>query len=394
MAVLGAGACFAPELQDGEIACGTAGCPEGMSCAADGFCYFDPPGEGSSRRVAIAIANRGAPNRLYAYCHNELELVWSDSETRNTRGVAAGDADGDGVPEVAFVAEEDGVLLHQFREGGFPQTASYPLPEIARDLAWGDVNGEYGIDLAIASSNGPVRVLSYHDGQLDALAESADSYDAYAVDADDCDGDGNADVAVGAVGASVVLYEHDDWHGGGPNNQQNPFRPEWSAELGDTTITVDMDDADGDGDRDIAAGNSWQPVRLYMNRGDYFELTWSSPDDVPAESAAWGDIDADGDPDLAVGTGVEAQLRVYRNDGGVLEQIWTAEAYEPTQSIAWADVDDDDDLDLFVGNEGVASRLYLNDGGTLTPSWIGDTNDPTKDVAWVIWDGGPDPCNL
>jgi hypothetical protein len=43
LAALAMTACFDPEIQDGVVACGNAGCPDGMTCAADGFCYGDPP---------------------------------------------------------------------------------------------------------------------------------------------------------------------------------------------------------------------------------------------------------------------------------------------------------------------------------------------------------------
>lgn len=36
-------ACFSPDLPDGAIACGEAGCPIGMLCHTDGLCYRDPP---------------------------------------------------------------------------------------------------------------------------------------------------------------------------------------------------------------------------------------------------------------------------------------------------------------------------------------------------------------
>lgn len=40
-AVVGAG-CFGVEFDDGVIACGSAGCPDGLTCAVDGYCYRDP----------------------------------------------------------------------------------------------------------------------------------------------------------------------------------------------------------------------------------------------------------------------------------------------------------------------------------------------------------------
>ena len=55
-----------------------------------------------------------------------------------------GDADDGGVPEFAFVSEEEGVHVHGFEGSDFRVESERWLPDIARDLAWGDVDGERG----------------------------------------------------------------------------------------------------------------------------------------------------------------------------------------------------------------------------------------------------------
>ncbi|MCA9677948.1 MAG: VCBS repeat-containing protein [Myxococcales bacterium] len=376
-----AAGCFAPQLNDGEIACGTAGCPDGMSCGGDGYCYTDPAP--SERHVAVVVANDGAPDRVYAYCGNTLREVWSSPDARATRAVAVGDADGDRIPEVAFSTEEDGIGLFRFDGPALTQVASVWLPDIARDLAWGNVDDDGRPDLVSVGDQAPVRIMSYgrHD-DFSIWWESDDRHDAFAIATADADGDGEDDLAVGSRDCSAIVY----------TTRGHGIQQDWSTDRAEDAITVAWADADGDGDPDLAVGASWRRLRLYANRGEWYEEIWSSPDDLAAESAAWADVDGDGDPDLALGTGSEQDLRLFRNDDGQLTQVWSSGQLEATQAIAWADIDGDGDADLVVGNDGSPSRLYRNVGGTLELAWSSSHADPTRDIAVATWGGGPDLC--
>src|SRR5262245_11685914 len=83
-------ACFSPDLKDGVIPCGEAGCPDGMECAADGYCYRDPPdgvevdAGGGDASFALAVGNRSGANRVYASCAGEMTEVWSAPQERAT----------------------------------------------------------------------------------------------------------------------------------------------------------------------------------------------------------------------------------------------------------------------------------------------------------------------
>lgn len=379
-------ACFAPELPDGVIACGEAGCPSGMSCALDGFCYSDDPGGGGDgTHIALAVANNGAPNRLYAYCDDTLQLVWSDDQVRTSRAVAWGDFDGDGILELAAGDEQDGVLLHRFTAGTFGVDQNTWMDAPTRDLAWGDVDEDGEDDLAVVADGARVQLLEQNrDGELETWWSSEQYVSAFAVAASDMNGDGRTDFAVGAQGAGVIVYES---HGDG-------MHPEWAAELAETTEGVAWADADGDGDPDLVVANQGQPLRVYANRGQWFEEIWASSEILMAESVAWGDVDGDGDPDLAVGTEEGSPELVFRNDGDSYPLIWESQSRHDAEAVAWIDLDRDGDMDLAVGNDGHGVDLYLNEDGELSPSWSSGQNDPVWDVEWATWSGGPDPCRL
>lgn len=58
-AVLSLTACFNARPADGVIACGEAGCPPGMQCAADGFCWSSPPGASDASTDAAEAIDGG-----------------------------------------------------------------------------------------------------------------------------------------------------------------------------------------------------------------------------------------------------------------------------------------------------------------------------------------------
>lgn len=373
-------ACFSPEIPDGEIACGTGGCPEGMSCAADGLCYADPPGGGDAApRVALAAAVLGGHDRVYAMCGGELREVWRDAEVRESRAVAWGDGDADGVLDLAF-GDYDNVRVYRSDDGAFEQVLHLDLGVLVRDVAWADIDDDGDDELAVAAENAPLRVYRYdrHDRALWERWSSDAPINAFALDAAPADGQGREDLAVGVRGGAPIVYAS---HGQGLHH-------EWSGDLAEDAESVAWADVDGDGDADLAVGNEGQPVRIYANRGEWFELVWSSPEPRSAE-VSWGDVDGDGDPDLAVGTGPGEPVLLYRNDpDGTYTLAWSSDELDDTEATAWADFDGDGDLDLAVANDRQPIRVYRNDGGALSLAWSSPGGDAVWDVGWGWWDGG------
>ena len=270
--------------------------------------------------------------------------------------VAMGDVDGDGRAEIAVSATREDASggasqgrAHVFSgaTGELLDTFDNPNPEIyaqfGNSAAFGDYNGDGTADRALGDPFGDVdglvagEVLVLSSGRTDILTAPVPQADAefgYSVAMADIDGDGEAEVVVGARledvdgnvnqgrvyvfsgGTGELLYTLDT-----PN-------PEPDAWFG---AAVAMGDMDGDGWADIAVAARLEDVgdnetqgRVYVFSGATGELilTIDSPN-PQAENGefgfglAMGDVDGDGRAEVVVGApsedvgDVTAQGRVY-----------------------------------------------------------------------------------
>jgi hypothetical protein len=366
--------CFAPDLRDGVIACGQAGCPPGMSCAVDNLCYSSPP----PTRIVLATASNGLQNRVYAYCDGTMREVWRDGGIRTSVAVAWGDADGDHVPELAIASDELGIQLYRMGDQGPQSMGGWMGVAPSRDLAWGDVDGDGQVDLLTASGDAMHILRWYDDHGLDSWWES-NQHDCTSVALDDLDGDGAQEIALGTRLESVIVFEHDN----------NGFHRRWSDDSGCDATAIAWQ---GDSDDDVAVAKP-SPVQILHGYtgggggrgggGTEGGANAGSPTTIDATALAWGDA---GGKTLAVGTD-GGGLHLYRPDGnGGLSEQWSSDESDPTRSLAWGD------LGLAVGNDGGLDRVYRVGDGELTLDWSASEDHQTVDVAWGRWEGGPDPC--
>jgi hypothetical protein len=375
--------CFAPAFQDGEVECGTAGCPPGMACGPDGYCHVDPWADGSGDELVLAVGHDQGV-RIYAYCEGELREVWSLS-TGPVHQVAWGDIDGDDIPELAVANLDGAALLLTRTPDGFADRWRSASLTPSRAVALADFDGDGLDDLVVGHDGGPLSLYRAASGGLSLTWSSTPASAHREIAIGDFDQDGDPDLAVAVKHGPDKVYRND-------GGALSLF---WTTSGTEDTATVAWGDVDGDGRVELAIGGDETPVRMYGFDGTAFASVWESPMDRDDPTAlAFGDYDGDGDIDLATGNSDDPD-RIYRNDGGVLTLVWSSQESNNsgggqgnrahTRTVSWVDVDRDGDLDLFVGRNGDEDELLRNDDGDFVEVWRAHGDLFTHTASWLPW---------
>ena len=301
-----------------------------------------------------------------------------------------------------------------------PSLATQPLFSSAasdqtEDVAWGDMDGDGDLDLAVANLDDPNRVYRNDDGAFVlAWTSGVLSQESRDVAWIDLDQDGLLDVVFANTQSADDGYLN-RWD----TNPNSPFpaAPDWQTTAADSSTGLAVGDVDGDGTPDLAVSFSdtgSRGARVYLNTGAGLETTatWTSSDPGPAHGLCLGDWDGDTDLDLAVVTNVDGNgaglEHVFANAGTGAANgdtgLASTAAWTSTSSLrrdlrdcAWVDWDGDGDLDLAaVASEYLGASpngVYENLGGTLSADFVWDSgdNDESSHVAIADWDGDGDP---
>lgn len=237
----------------------------------------------------------------------------------------------------------------------------------ARAAAWGDIDLDGDLDLALAA---PPRILSNREGSFTWSWELNLAYSNRAIALGDVNGDGYLDMVSGNLEQRNTLYLNE--HG------RLNSTPVWSSALEFGTTSVALGDVDNDGDPDLVCGNSNDSNTLYLSIGDPTCFThgpeWRSEATDLTQDVALGDMNGDGRLDLVCAnlhTPNTMHLNLGPGDWFAEPASWTASTEEWTYAVALGDVDGDGRLDLVCGNRNHAVTLYLNgpDGLPPSPSW-------------------------
>ncbi len=337
-----------------------------------------------------------------------------------SRGVTWGDANGDGLPDLAVantIGQPDFLYINDGK-GGFVQQHEIPFTlnnGWTEGIRWIDFDNDGDLDIFIAS--GKPNYLYQNDGEgnlapFDAGALTRAEFDMTEGCWADYDSDGFLDVFLATRDQTDdVLFRN--LEGLGFERVSGPFDGNGGNARG-----CAWGDADGDGDLDIYVANTYELDEegnfqksknfLYLNNGDgiFREVT----DHILVNSreqsygATWIDFDYDGDQDLFVNAiGRTDPNKLYENRGNMAFVSRTDlpisyDSYGPSKGVAWGDFDLDGDLDLFVANGTLTADnrnfLYLNTGeGTfekIRPEPIVQDNFTSAGAAWADYDNDGD----
>ena len=340
-------------------------------------------------------------------------------------GVAVGDYDNDGHPDVYLTAFGPNALYHNNGDGTFTdvtRTAGVDEPRWSTSATFFDDDGDGDQDLFVAnyldftvagnklcfdavgardfcspSRYRPVPGRLFRNdggGRFTDATEASGIAKAFGpglgVVAADLDGDGRLDLYVANDGAANLLWLN---RGNGTFEEQGLLSgTAYNAEgLPQGSMGVAAGDVDADGDEDIYVTNlPREGSTLYLNQGHARFQDMTDAWGLRAPSfpftgfgAGWLDYDNDGRLDLFAVNGavniVEAQRgqpypfhqpkQLFHNDGGPPLRRVPSEAAgaevglaEVSRAAAFGDVNNDGGIDVLVTNNNGPARLLLNQG--------------------------------
>jgi len=286
--------------------------------------------------TALLIDADGDGDDEYMFSRDTQHLYWNDQGTLVhanrallpyrggvTLSVAAGDLDGDGLPELVTGSWNFSIL------GG--RTSLY----------WNDGTGH----MAEAATN-PTWPTGFYTS----------------VDLGDIDGDGDLDLVFARETATDLLYRNDG------NRVFTDVSTTALPTISDDTHVARFFDADGDGDLDLLCGNTGAS-RLFSNDGlgNFTEAVGALPTTGGTRDVAIGDVDLDGDLDIVAGIRTSSnQLWLNQNGTFQVAAAQMSNIIQATKAVELADLDGDGDLDLMIGNDHSVSDprswMIFNDG--------------------------------
>jgi hypothetical protein len=342
----------------------------GSTIQGQSIITYDLNGDGHMD-IALVNINRGGPAGVMAVLYGKGDGTFKpavDYEMFFPFGIAEGDLNGDGIPDLVVPGGEGtDPLIFAFLGTSNGKLQAAPDYKVAvstpKAFVPGDFNGDGNIDLAVtgSASNNVTILIGNGKGGF----TQGDTYDTgnipMGVVTGDFNGDGKLDLAVvnnGLDNVSILL-----------GNGDGTFESAVSFGAGQSPVDAVSGDFNGDGKLDLAVTNSaGNNVSILLGKGDgTFGAPTNFATGMEPESIAVGDLNGDGILDLAVSNavnGADSISVLFGNGDGTFQPAVTlSTGGTESAGILIADLNGDGNPDIVVANFGSANvSVFLGNG--------------------------------
>lgn len=333
--------------------------------------------------------------------------VSSETPMSYAIGASFADVDGNGFPDLVLGGVRGfGLRLYlnegsRFRRAG-PEWGLDNDPQDQYSVAFGDIDGDARLDMAVGHWNGARPAPGSLGGHLwrnaggrfedisgpAGIAEAFTGEDfSFTPNFADVTGDGRPDLLIAADFNTSQIF-----HNAGDGRFINATTPIISDKNG---MGAAIGDVNGDGHLDwfvtaiwsslheVDPGSDFSGNRLYLNDGEGFMRDGTELAGVRRGGWGWGscaaDFDNSGDVDLFHVNGFLSQVdqpsRLFLNDGAArfVERAETRGIADDGQGrgVVCFDFDRDGDIDVFIQNNAQSGRVYRNSAGDNGNHWLG-----------------------
>jgi hypothetical protein len=313
--------------------------------------------DSSNSNSILGTANLVADSPLLNWQNSQNPAAGADPQ-----GIAVGDFNGDGIPDLAIAIRNDGTVTILLGNGDGTFTAGTIVNNLpsAQAIAVADFNGDGNLDLAVTNSgwNSVTILLGNGKGAFTSSSVLSTGVTPAGLAVGDLNGDGLPDLAVANYANNTISIFL--------SNGDGTFTAAPVITLQGAPQSIALADFNGDGKADMAVAvarpnNECVVILLGNGDGTFTASSQSLPVGEYPSSIVSADFNGDGKPDLAVTISETNSVAVFLGNGDGTFNAFSSSLSTGNYplSLVTADFNGDGQPDLAIANAGDSTITIL-----------------------------------